>query len=755
MSARSLSVVLIVLLFGAVVAGVPAGVRGAAPGAPSPTESASCTLSDNPSFAIQATWNSTQGWVGPAPLNVTFAITLNGSVGEYNYTVLFGDLTQVLGTVDQANATGSTTLDLTHRYALPGNYTINTTAYWQCSPGNYLEVTSGAGLAIYGPAGPDPLHVAGTQSSGYVTGNVTYTAAVSGRPSNSTIQWAVQYPGDTSYAWIDNQTELNITPRGPGLVGGTVYVVYPNGILYASAELPELSFAAASNVSAAAAPVPPGSPASTTLWANVTPAAGAPSVPGATVQWGFPWGPVPGLSVSGNLSGSPIHPTFYYNSSSPANLAFNFQATSVATVPDAAGGAPVPVVLGSALLDLSVSNTSGGSAAPILGLDLVNTSFWLANQSQGGLHFDVDASVGSASGNVPSGGPWSLTIDVYAACCTGDVAAWASSPGWNGTPTVVPLSVPAWGPNQTVSGNLTVIGTLFAPGANSTQVPVTSSNITVVPPGNLSVRSLRGPTPLNVALTTSPANGTAPVRFLLDVSADGGSAPYNLSVCLQGPSPSAPASGPCTSVGSRTGWNGSGLSFGLTLNASGTYAATATVNDSNGSSTAAVATMVVAAAGMVPVLQAVASVVPPSSGSGGTYGFVTQVSGGVAPYDIQWAFGDGTSGSALPGATVRHTYTTAGEYVATLTVMDAKGTVVVTKVGPFEVTLAAGGTGPASPLGISAGTAALLAGGAVVVLASLVALVLVSRWVAHRREALNWLHDLEQRRGPGGPPTQP
>ncbi len=42
-----------------------------------------------------------------------------------------------------------------------------------------------------------------------------------------------------------------------------------------------------------------------------------------------------------------------------------------------------------------------------------------------------------------------------------------------------------------------------------------------------------------------------------------------------------------------------------------------------------------------------------------------------------------------------------------------------------------------------------------IVVASLVALGLVARWAAQRREALNWLNDLENGRGPAAPPPKP
>ena len=57
--------------------------------------------------------------------------------------------------------------------------------------------------------------------------------------------------------------------------------------------------------------------------------------------------------------------------------------------------------------------------------------------------------------------------------------------------------------------------------------------------------------------------------------------------------------------------------------------------------------------------------------------FYTSVSGGVPNYTITWTFGDGNTGS---GASVIHTYASAGTYTVTMTVTDAQGaTVFVSK----------------------------------------------------------------------------
>ena len=53
-----------------------------------------------------------------------------------------------------------------------------------------------------------------------------------------------------------------------------------------------------------------------------------------------------------------------------------------------------------------------------------------------------------------------------------------------------------------------------------------------------------------------------------------------------------------------------------------------------------------------------------------TVQFTSQVSGGVPPYTYQWDFGDGSTSSA---ANPTHTYESAGDFTAYLTVTDSQG----------------------------------------------------------------------------------
>lgn len=70
------------------------------------------------------------------------------------------------------------------------------------------------------------------------------------------------------------------------------------------------------------------------------------------------------------------------------------------------------------------------------------------------------------------------------------------------------------------------------------------------------------------------------------------------------------------------------------------------------------------------------------------------VAGGTPPYQESWDFGDGTGGGT--GAQLTHTFASAGSFVVTLTVTDARGT-VVQATSRIDVTMAPGPPPPRSP----------------------------------------------------------
>ena len=181
-----------------------------------------------------------------------------------------------------------------------------------------------------------------------------------------------------------------------------------------------------------------------------------------------------------------------------------------------------------------------------------------------------------------------------------------------------------------------------------------------------------GSTPV-LDFTATPDRGSAPLNTTFDLSVSGGTAPYSLSVGVD--------SGLC--LYSLTNWSGAPVLTPCLLLHAGNYTAHASVTDSLGAQ----------AVDTVPVIVTVGSPLNVSVQESTPYGptplavgFVASVSGGTAPYSIQWAWGDGTVGSSANGGIVAHAYTTSGVYSPTLTVSDATGQNVTVTLGSVNVT---------------------------------------------------------------------
>lgn len=180
-----------------------------------------------------------------------------------------------------------------------------------------------------------------------------------------------------------------------------------------------------------------------------------------------------------------------------------------------------------------------------------------------------------------------------------------------------------------------------------------------------------------VAYTESPSNGSAPLNVTVNLTGTNGLAPYDYWWAVFGASNGSSSQSfyPTTS-GNGTGWNGSTLSLPFAFDQSGLYMITLTVRDSNRNSVflyPPVLTIGVPLA-HVPLSIAASEGQPATGGSAGvTVSFVANVSGGTAPYTIQWSWGDGTFGSSQPGDAVSHTYSTPGTYTATVTATDGTG----------------------------------------------------------------------------------
>jgi PKD repeat protein len=156
---------------------------------------------------------------------------------------------------------------------------------------------------------------------------------------------------------------------------------------------------------------------------------------------------------------------------------------------------------------------------------------------------------------------------------------------------------------------------------------------------------------LTATVTASPTSGLVPLTVDFSADVNGGWAPYSYDWAF------GPAGATSTEVAPS-----------YTFLTVGTYLVTVNVTDTLGAQVLASTT--------VSVLSALPLIASASASS--TVGAVPlnitlqgSASGGTAPYSYSWSFGD--SSAALAGATVSHSYTTVGNYTATLTVTDNTG----------------------------------------------------------------------------------
>ena len=170
-------------------------------------------------------------------------------------------------------------------------------------------------------------------------------------------------------------------------------------------------------------------------------------------------------------------------------------------------------------------------------------------------------------------------------------------------------------------------------------------------------------TALSAAIAAAPLSGTAP----LTVSFNAGSSTGSIT---------------STEWNFGDGTTATGTTTSHVFNTAGNYTVTLTVADSQGlTSTATVAVSVASAAVTDPAPEPPPATPPSAVISSSTAmgpaplqvtfdGSNSKAASGASITGYAWSFGDG---SEATGATAAHSYTTAGTYTATLTVMDTQG----------------------------------------------------------------------------------
>jgi PKD repeat protein len=201
-------------------------------------------------------------------------------------------------------------------------------------------------------------------------------------------------------------------------------------------------------------------------------------------------------------------------------------------------------------------------------------------------------------------------------------------------------------------GNFTAVAEIRGHGGVSGSGQTT---IAVQPAGTAS--------PANLTVRASPREGTAPLNATVLATSNDVVAGATLEICFGDGSP--------CQFPSRTGSGESTVSSTHTFVNSGSFTIVGTLLAPN-------QTVLVGASTTVLVeppspLHVVASGAPIAGSAPLVVSFSATVSGGNAPYSLQWEFGDGAVGSAAQGASVRHTYERAGTFTPHLEVTDGAG----------------------------------------------------------------------------------
>jgi kumamolisin len=224
--------------------------------------------------------------------------------------------------------------------------------------------------------------------------------------------------------------------------------------------------------------------------------------------------------------------------------------------------------------------------------------------------------------------------------------------------------------------------------------PVTGVGAPIVAPLVADLAARPAPSPgVAVTLTASSETGPAPLVVTFSVGVSGGSGSY-----------------PWEGVSFGDG-NASFVDDGSSTyeySTPGVYAAQAYAVDSSGNFSVSVPVTIVVGGGSVLTVRLTAS--DPTPGTGAPVRFEANVSGGVAPLEYSYWFGDGTYlvGSAAP--IVDHAYTVVGSFCAVVVVEDsadppdgAQSPAAAIAVGGASAATCPNGTGPlavsASPPG--------------------------------------------------------
>lgn len=616
----------------------------APPGGSSGNATLSVTVSDSPQ-------------AGSAPLTVSFSASASGGTAPYSFGWTFGD------------GTTGTGASASHVYTSAGTYTAIATVTdavgATASSSTVIMVQAPGTLTVYVNSSVNPAQVGQ---------NVPFTADAYGGTGVYSYAWSF---GDGTYGYSNASTQ-NHTYSSSGSYAATVSVSDSSGNVGSAVMTEVVNGAMLATLSAAPNPLILGQ--TVDLHVNTT---------GGVSPYSYTWSGLPSGCSSADTSAISCTPTSVGSfsvtvvvSDSSGNSATatasirvlspgSFVVTLAAS--PSSGAAPLTTVIAATVsggtapynctwnlgngetgwgcFTATVTYVSSGSyVATVLVTDAANQSVIASVViNVGASTFAVVATATPSTGIAP------LTVNLTAVASGGTAPYTYSWQCFTGAGNITG-SGPSWTPTFASAG--TYYAFVTAQDAIGQQAQA-SVMIVVASPG----------TTLQVTVSANPSSGYAPLATTLTAYASGGSAPYVYAWNL------------------GDGSSATGASVSHTYQNAGTYNATVQVTDAAGQ--VVVGSVWISAWGGCgggscgnntngsgsPLLLSV-SVSPAMGPAPLTTTLAATVSGGTAPYQFTWNFGDGSSAT---GAKVTHTYAV-GSYDASVYVMDANGNVAYTSV---------------------------------------------------------------------------